>query len=96
MTKKEYVIQVLTMIKDVRPIAEDLIYLVENDELKEKTVDALVNIIQYSLKQTTNEIDKQKLSKANEILQHIKLSEDRQHEMDEKDIEKLENMINNL
>lgn len=93
MDKKHYVLKVLAVMKDIWPIAEWLSYLVEKNVFDDKILDVLVKILQYSLKWATSEIEKEKLSKANEIFQKIKQSESDQNKIDQEDIEKLEDMI---
>lgn len=96
MDKKNYVIKVLSAIKDSWPIAEGLMYLIEKNSFDDKILDILVTILQESLKKATSEIEKEKLWKANVIFQKIKQSEADQNKADQDDITKLEEMIATL
>jgi hypothetical protein len=82
--------------KNSWPIAEWLIYLVEKNTFDDKILDILVKFLQYSLKWATSEIEKEKLNKANKIFQKIQQSESDQKDIDQKDINKLEDMIQNF
>jgi len=93
MDKKDYVLRVLAVMKDTRPIAEGLSYLITKNTFNDKTIDVLVNILQYSIHQASNEIEKEKLVQASEIFQKIKQSELHQNKIDQEDITKLEKMI---
>lgn len=96
MDKKQYVLKVLSAIKDSWPIAEWLMYLIEKNSFDDKILDILVTILQDSLKKATSEIEKEKLWKANDIFQKIKQSEADQHKADQDDIARLEEMIATL
>ena len=93
MDKKTYVLKVLSVMKGTWPIAEGLSYLVEKNAFDDKVLDILVKILQYSIQKATSEIEKEKLEKANQVFQQIKQSEETQQKIDQKDIEKLEQMI---
>lgn len=94
MNKKQYVLEVLDIIKDTRPIAEGFSYLIEKNTFDDKIFDILVSIIQQSIHQATSDIDKKILEKAKDIFHKIQQLETDQHKIDEEDIIKLENMIN--
>ena len=93
MDKKQYVLKVLSMMKDSRPIAEGLSYLIDKNAFDDKILDFLVKILQYSIQKATSDIEKEKLGKANEMFQKIKQAESDQHKVDQQDTEKLEQMI---
>ncbi len=93
MDKKQYVLKVLSMMKDSRPIAEGLSYLIDKNAFDDKILDVLVKILQYSIQKATSDIEKEKLGKANEMFQKIKQAESDQHKVDQQDTEKLEQMI---
>lgn len=96
MDKKQYVLKVLSVMKDSWPIANGLSYLIEKNAFDATTLDVLLKILQYSLTWASSEIEKEKLNKANEIFQKIQQSESDQKIIDQKDIEQLEDMIKNL
>ncbi|MEI6774771.1 MAG: hypothetical protein WCL18_08625 [bacterium] len=93
MDKQGYVLKVLAVMKDARPIAEGLTYLIEKNTFDDKTLDVLVKILQYSLAKATSEIEKAKLGKATEIFKKLQQSETNQQQIDQKDIANLEEMI---
>ncbi|MCX6824793.1 MAG: hypothetical protein NTY80_01085 [candidate division SR1 bacterium] len=94
MDKKQYVLKALSVMKESRPIAEGLIYLLEKNAFDDTTLDVLIKILQYSITKATSEMEKEKLEKAQEIFEKIKESEAEQNKIDQQDIEKLEAMIN--
>lgn len=94
MDKKQYVLKALSVMKESRPIAEWLIYLLEKNAFDDTTLDVLIKILQYSITKATSEMEKEKLEKAQEIFEKIKESEAEQNKIDQQDIEKLEAMIN--
>ena len=96
MDKKQYVLKILSVMKDSRPIAEGLSYLVEKNSFDDNILGILVKILQYSIEKADSEIEKEKLGKAQEIFQKIKQSEIEQNKIDQQDIAKLEEMINNF
>lgn len=93
MDKKQYVLKVLSIMKDMRPIAEGLSYLVEKNSFDDKILGVLVGILQQSIQQATSDIEKEKLGKAKDIFQKIQQSEADQNKLDQEDITKLEEMI---
>lgn len=96
MNKKDYVLKVLSIMKDSRPIAEGLSYLIEKNTFDETILDVLIKILQYSLQKVSSENEKEKLIKAQSIFEKIKQSEKAQQQIDEKDIQNLEDMITTL
>lgn len=96
MDKRQYVLKVLSVMKDTRPIAEGLSYLVEKNDFDDKILDVLVQVLQYSIQQTTNIIEKEKLEKAQDMFQKIRQAETEQNKIDQQDTQKLEQMINNF
>ena len=96
MSKKDYVLKVLSVMKDTRPIAEGLSYLIEKNTLDDTVLDVLIKILQYSLDKVTDEIEKEKLSKVQTIFEKLKESEKAQQQLDNQDIKKLDDMISTL
>lgn len=96
MNKKDYVLKVLSVMQDSRPIAQWLSYLIEKNAFDETILDVLIKILQYSLNKTNDEIAKQKLSKAQDIFNKLKESEKEQQKLDDQDIKKLDELISTL
>lgn len=96
MSKKDYVLKVLSVMKDTWPIAEWLSYLVGKNALDDTVLEVLVKILQYSLDKATDEIEKEKLLKAQNIFNKLKESEKAQQQLDDQDIKKLDELISTL
>lgn len=96
MNKKDYVLKVLSVMQDSRPIAQWLSYLIEKNTFDETILDVLIKILQYSLQKVTNDKEKQKLEQAQTIFDKLKESEKTQQQLDEQDIKKLDELISTL
>lgn len=96
MDKKAYIIQVLEMLKEDRPMAEGLLVLVGQNTLSEEVLDALIQMIQSAIADTDNELLKQKLLKWKEVFEQIKTAEAESKALDDKDIADLETLIANI
>ncbi len=96
MSKKDYVLKVLSVMQDSRPIAQWLSYLIEKNAFDETILDVLIKILQYSLQKVTNDKEKQKLEQAQTIFDKLKESEKTQQQLDEQDIKKLDELISTL
>ncbi len=93
MDKKSYVLKVLSLVSDVRPLADGLMYLVQKDSLDDATLDVLMTMLQKSVQTADSDIAKEKLNKAGEMLQKIKEAEQQDHQLDQQDISSLEQEI---
>lgn len=96
MDKKQYLIKVLTQLEPIRNLAEWLKILVEQWNLWDKTIDALIEAIQWAISISESELDKEKLQKWLEALQKMKDMEEESKMQDEKDLEELDKIINNF
>ncbi len=96
MSKKDYVLKVLSVMQDSWPIAQWLSYLIEKNAFDETILDVLIKILQYSLQKVTNDKEKQKLEQAQTIFDKLKESERTQQQLDEQDIKKLDELISTL
>ena len=93
MDKKAYVLKALELLKDNWELAKWLIYLVNQNEVDEKVLDILIQILQSAISKTTDEISKEKLQKANDFFIQLKQSEEQQKQIDQTDIEHLEQLL---
>ncbi len=72
MTKKEYVIKLLTVLDGKWPMAAGLKLLVEHNALSDQTIDALQHIFAESIKFANNQEFLKSLEKSQEFLQKLK------------------------
>lgn len=93
MDKKTYVLKILDLLKNDWNLADGLMYLVSQNNVDEKVLDILIQILQDAIAKTTDNINKEQLQKANDFFVQLKNAEEQQKQIDQKDIEKLEQMI---
>jgi len=93
MDKKAYITQVLEIIKSDWSLAEWLLILVNQGELSDEVLDALVQMLQSAIQETQNEWLKKKLTQAKEVFEHIKAAEAEAKVLDDADIAALEAKI---
>jgi hypothetical protein len=55
-SKKEYLTKLLDQFKDKRPLAKGLLEMINKDQLNEKTITSLSDIIRAQVKQTTKQL----------------------------------------
>ncbi len=97
MTKKEYIITMLKTISlDVLPIAPDLLYLVENNPEWTDLTSTLYNIIHEFSFTVKDKIQQEKIQKSLTFLQKLKDKEADSQIHEKKDIEDLENVMNQI
>jgi hypothetical protein len=89
--KKELLIKVLTKLKPYRNLADGILALISNSDVDEKIIDAIVLIINQSVKKTKNSKEKTRLTKTAEIIKKIQ-----QKEMREKDVEEAEALLSQI
>ena len=82
MTKKEYVIKLLTSIKETRLPAEGLLLLIEREELDNGLIDTLSVVFQNAVQKMRQEQTMNKLTQSLEVLEKIKRLEGEQKESD--------------
>lgn len=93
MDKKTYVLKILDLLKNDWNLADGLMYLVSQNDVDGKVLDILIQILQDAIAKTTDNINKEQLQKANDFFVQLKNAEEQQKQIDQKDIEKLEQMI---
>lgn len=96
MTKKEYIIKVLDALIGTRPLARGLKILVDGNTLDDTTIDSLVDIFAKTIDSLQDGETKEKLQKSKNILEQLKKIEQESHLRDEKSLEELDQMIQNI
>ena len=96
MDKKQYLLKVLAQLEPIRNLAWWLKFLVEEWNLGDKTLDALIEAVQWAISVSKSELDKEKLQKWLEALQKMKDMEENSKMQDEKDLEELDKIIDSF
>ena len=96
MDKRQYLLKVLTQLEPVWNLAEWLKILVEEWNLWENTLDALIEAVQWAISISKSDLDKKKLEKWLEALQKMKNMEEDSKMQDEKDLEELDKIIDSF
>lgn len=96
MNKKEYLQKILTQLEPIRDLAPGLKILVNEWNLWDDILDVLINAVQWAVSTAKSEFDKQKLQKWLDALNKMKEMEEESTMQDEKDLEELDNLIDNF
>ena len=96
MDKKEYLQKILTQLEPIRDLAKWLNILVEEWNLWDDVLDVLINAVQWAINTAKSEFDKQKLQKWLDALNKMKEMEEESKMQDEKDLEELDEMLENI
>lgn len=96
MSKKEYILKLLETLIDIREPAKGLKLLVENNEMDEATIEKLYNAFKASVKEVVQGVEKEKLEKGILFLEKLKTLEADGKKQDEKDLEELDQMLENM
>jgi DNA-binding FrmR family transcriptional regulator len=96
MDKKEYLLKVLAQLEPIRDLAKWLRVLVDEWNLWDDVLNALINAVQWAVNTAKSELDKQKLQKWLDALQKMKEMEEESKMQDEKDLEELDKMLENI
>jgi len=96
MTKKEYLLKLLTALETDRPMAPGLKILVEASVLDDKTIEALFTIFRHAVNTVSEGDEKAKLEKWLDFLQKLQEAELESQKEDLKDIQELDNMLANM
>jgi len=97
MTKKEYILKLLEIVDlNVLPIAWDLAFLIKDNAISDEIVDTLIMIFQNAMKATEDEVKKTKISKWVEFLNKLKERETQENALDQKDIESLDQLLQQI
>lgn len=75
MTKKEYVIKLLTALDGKWPMAAGLLLLIQHNALSDQTIDALQHIFAESIKSVNNQEAQEILKKSQKFLEKFKEKE---------------------
>lgn len=93
MSKKEFLIKVLEHIWDSWKLGSALLILLKNDELTDEMMTKLIKILDDSLKTVENEHDREKIRK---WIQLLKDREQCDQKNMEKDLQAIENLLNDI
>ena len=96
MTKKDYILKMLELIKDIFPPAQDLKVLVEGDVVSDEMIDTLVAMLKEVRESITVEAEKAKLDKSIEFMTQLKSAEAADHIKDEQKLRELEEMFKSI
>ncbi len=96
MDKKEYLQKILTQLEPIRDLAPGLKILVNEWNLWDDILDILINAVQWAVSTAKSEMDKKKLQKWLDALNKMKQMEEESKMQDEKDLEELDNLIDNF
>ncbi len=96
MDKKEYLQKILTQLEPIRDLAPGLKILVNEWNLWDDILDILINAVQWAVSTAKSEMDKKKLQKWLEAMQKMKQMEEESKMQDEKDLEELDKMLENI
>ncbi len=96
MTKKDYVLKILDALTGYRPLARGLKILVDGNALNDTTIDHLVDIFAKTIEGLEDNEAKEKLQKSKDILEKIQKIEWEQHVRDQKSLDELDVMVNQI
>ena len=96
MDKKEYLQKILTQLEPIRDLAKWLKILVDEWNLGDDILDILINAVQWAVSTAKSELDKKKLQKWLEAMQKMKQMEEESKMQDEKDLDELDKMLENI
>lgn len=96
MDKKEYLIKILTRLESVWDLAKWLKLLVENWNFDNDMLETLINSVQQAVNKTKNSLEKQKLQKWLDAMKWMREMEEESKIRDEKDLEDLDRILENI
>ena len=96
MDKKEYLLKVLNQLEPIRDLAKWLKILVDEWNLWDDILDILINAVQWAVNTVKSDLDREKLQRWLDALQKMKEIEDKSRIEDEKDLEELDIMLENI
>jgi hypothetical protein len=96
MSKKDYLSRVLAQLEPVWDLAKWLKMLVAEWNLWDNVLDMLINLVQWAINSAKNENEKAKLQKWLDFLQKMKQMERESRLQDERDLAKLERILENF
>ena len=93
---KSPLLKVLNQLEPIRDLAKWLKILVDEWNLWDDVLDILIEAVQWAVSTVKSDLDKEKLQRWLEALQKMKEMEDKSRIEDEKDLEDLDNMLENI
>ena len=96
MNKKEYLSKILVQLEPIWNLAKWLRILVEQWDLDGDILDTLIDAVQWAVNTAKSELDKQKLQKWLDALNKMKKMEEESKMQDEKDLEELNKLLENI
>ena len=96
MTKKEYVLRLLTALEGKWDLAAGLKFLVEGDDISDSLLDSLQSTFSSAIDEITDEDAKQILQTSHDFLEKLKHVEFEQKQKDDTDIADLDAMLQTL
>ena len=93
MSKKEFLVKVLERIGDSWKLGNALLILLKNDELNDEQISKLVSIMEDSLKSVEDEQDRERIRK---WIQLLKDREQNDQKNMEKDLQAIENLLDDI
>ncbi len=95
MTRKEYLIKILSFLEKDWPVATGLKILIQEDVLDTETLDTIQKILDDAIEKTKNEKEKSKLQALKNQLVFIQEQEAKDRQIEEADLLDLEAKIAN-
>ena len=96
MSKKDYILKLLDLLKEIREPAIGLKLLVESNDMDSNTIDQLYNTLSTAVHNVVSWTQKEKLQKWVEFLEKLKTIEESNRKQDEKDLESLDTLLKNI
>lgn len=93
MDKKDYLIKLLEQLSSVWSLAKWFKIIVEQWNLNDSIIDMLIEAIKWAVHVVKNEAAQSKLQKWMTYLQEMKSIEDQEKMQDEKELQKLDNLL---
>ncbi len=96
MTRKEYLLKVLSFLEKDRPVATGLKILIQEDALDTETLDTIQKILDDAIAKTKDQKEKNRLLKIRSHLDTLQQREQEERAMEEQDLLNLESELENL
>ncbi len=96
MTRKEYLIKILSFLEKDWPVATGLKILIQEDALDTATLDTVQKILDDAIEKTKDQKEKNKLMKIKAHLDELQQREQEERAMEEQDLLDLEAELANL
>ena len=96
MDKKTYLIKILEQLEPIRDLAKWLKILVEQWNLDDNMLDVLINAVEWAVNTAKSDLAREKLQKWLDAMKKMKQMEEESRMQDEKDLEELDRMLENI